>query len=104
MKNILTYALFFFLCSPTFGQFGGKVSSNGEPVPFATITGNGVQLSADVLGTFSESTSVTGKVRITVSAIGYEPLSLTVFLPSTDLQIELKESTVSLDAAVVSGS
>jgi len=90
-------------------QISGKVSCNGEALPYASIYIKGTSIGAatDSEGQFILSRLPEGKFTIVVSAVGYSSVEKQVSISKTqrqELYFELKESMITTDEVVVSAS
>ncbi|MFT4879334.1 MAG: outer membrane receptor for ferrienterochelin and colicins, partial [Flavobacteriales bacterium] len=85
-------------------QISGEVSCEGKAIAYTTLVCDKFQISANGEGRFDYPQPLKGKILLQISALGFESKSVSIIAPSTDLHIELKESAISLDAAVISGS
>lgn len=116
-KKILqmkTIALLLFLSPASFclangGTLSGKVTSNGQPLPYAQCYLEELHTGAvaDENGFFSIGNLPKGTYRIRVSSVGYLPDVQEITLERKDslhLEIELRESPFDLNTIVVSGT
>ena len=109
----LLFGLIMVACSAALAQSGrisGVVTSDGKPLEFANVglAGTSYGSPTDAQGRYSISKLSTGDYQVTVSAIGYETQHRTVTLSesqsSVTLNIDLLETTSTLDEVVVSGT
>lgn len=87
----------------------GKVSSNGEPVPYATILlkGTTVGVATDAYGNFNLTTVPSGELTLIASALGYgssEKILAPGDEPSNEINFLLEEKAFSTDEVVISAS
>lgn len=86
----------------------GTIVSEGKPLPLATIVLPGQNLHAitDSSGKFIFNRQLNGKIRLQVSAIGYESFdsSLQVHETDTSLLISLRSKTAMNDEVVISAT
>ena len=85
----------------------GDVKSDGEHIPFATVTikGTTIGTAADATGHFKMSHLPVGKQVIVISAIGYKTLEREVEMEakkSITILAELKPDNIGIDQVVVS--
>lgn len=89
-------------------SISGRVSTDGEPVPFANVIVKGGRqgTSTDEEGKF-ELTLLSGKFTIVAQSQGYQSESMTVILTDGEakvLNFKLRESNEELDQVVVTGT
>jgi outer membrane receptor for ferrienterochelin and colicins len=87
----------------------GHVTSQGNPVPFANVWINDLQMgtAADSAGHFVLPPLPMGRHTLRITAVGYQPLELTFDARAdkpTRLRIEIKEDNAALDEIVVTGT
>lgn len=79
-------------------------SKKKEPIAFATIYVHELEIgtTSSIDGDFSLSTSYSGRLRLTITSIGYQPADVTINLPSNDeFVFTLTPSSYNLDEVVV---
>ena len=91
----------------TDAMFFGDVKSNGQHIPFATITikTTTIGTAADATGHFKMTDIPLGNQIVVTSAIGYKPFEQTFFFEngkSITIQIELERDNIGLEQVVVS--
>jgi iron complex outermembrane recepter protein len=105
---MLRYLIFLFFVLIAFAGFGqslsGKITSNADPVPGATIhllnTNRGA--ATDTSGNFEIQNVPQGKYRVQISAIGFATVEQVVEVNGQNsLDVQLSESATQLDAVVV---
>ena len=87
----------------------GKITCNGLPVPFATVTLRGTTLgtSSDENGNFRLNKILPGTHRLMVSCVGYKDAMQDVALDagqSLETNFSLREDLLQMDAVVVTGN
>ena len=120
MKPIYAILLLLFSCnilwaegpdddkkSKTDAMLFGDVKSDGEHIPFATVTikGTTIGTAADATGHFKMSHLPVGKQVLVISAIGYKTLEREVEMEakkSITILAELKPDNIGIDQVVVS--
>jgi outer membrane receptor for ferrienterochelin and colicins len=85
----------------------GDVKSNGQHIPFATVTikGTTIGTAADVTGHFKMTNLPVGKQTVVISAIGYKTLEKEVILEeksSVTFLAEMEEDFIGIEQVVVS--
>lgn len=104
MKFNLPLFLLLMCATQSDAQVNGVVMCSGEPVPFASVVCDAFQTSTNDQGYFEYTLPLEGEFRLSVRALGFESKSISIVAPIKALRIELKESTIALDEAVISGS
>jgi len=84
----------------------GKVTSNGEEIPYATIVVKGTTIgtASDVTGQFSLQNLPSGKLTVRAQAVGYKPQEFELELEQNstkDIRFELEEDVMGLEQVVV---
>lgn len=87
----------------------GKITCNGQPVPFATITlrGTTVGTSSDANGNFRLDKLHTGEYKLMVSCVGYKDAMQIVMVDegqALETNFALNEDLLQMDAVVVTGN
>lgn len=109
VKLLFFQCFFTIFCNAQEISITGTISSEAEPVPFASIYLKNTQIgtSSDENGFYELSGLRTGKQTLLVSVIGYIPFSRTINLNDGEtkfVDIELIPSTEALDEMVVTGT
>ena len=109
MKLILRILFLLFLYFPSFSQtLEGKVSSNGQAVPFATISlkGSPMGTSANADGYYRLDNIIEGTYEVVVSVLGYRKFreELTISPGLNRFDASLIPSSVQLEQVIVTAS
>lgn len=91
------------------GTISGRVRNGNSPIEFAhiAIKGTSKGATADENGVFKITNLVPGRYELQCSAVGYQPKSMVVTLPTSglaELTIELAEDVSQLQEVVVTGT
>lgn len=111
-KSYWGILFFLFLAGFSFSQsttIHGRITSEGEPVPFALIfvKGTSFNVQADAGGNYQVTSVPSGAYELMVSAYGYEKTTRMIRIEQEQLyhlDIELKQPEKSIDEVVVSGT
>ena len=87
----------------------GKITCNGQPVPFATVTlrGTTVGTATDKEGNFRLSKITPGEHKLMVSCVGYKDAVQEVAVDdgeNLETNVSLREDLLEMDAVVVTGN
>lgn len=112
MKNTLIfYCLFLFGFTATYGQtnrVSGKVSTNGEAIPFANVYLSNSKLgtATDENGVYELNTIPNGNYKITISSVGFKSKTAKITLSGNDKLIKnfTLDENDSLEEIVISGT
>lgn len=92
------------------GRITGTISSNGEPVPFATVQlkSTNIGTSSNEFGAFELAKLPLGTCTIVASSVGFETVerevTLTEASPQAVLRLTMQNNSLQLDAVVVTGT
>lgn len=113
-KNIYRKTIFLFVALSliqlsTYGQFTivGSVRSNGEGFPGATVQLLDTEFGTitDVKGDFIFENTPKGKYIVEIRSVGFKVIKKEITVPNNErIEIELEESTLSMDEVVVTGT
>ena len=87
----------------------GKITCNGQPVPFATVTlrGTTVGTATDKEGNFRLSKIAPGEHKLMVSCVGYKDAMQEIAVDdgqNLETNVSLREDLLEMDAVVVTGN